>query len=127
MKKLLAAISAVTLMLGIGAAFAAAADHQPQDHGLCTAYFNGQKKGWTKNGTPGPFTDLENRAGADQTASEVDQAASVYDYCQAVVIGGNPDHGRYTCVAGNTADQDPTNDSTTCSNNPPPGNSGHTK
>lgn len=58
------------------------------DKGLCTAYFNGQKKGHDKHGSPGPFATLE------ATAEAADQ--TVYEWCMAnASIGGNPSHGRF--------------------------------
>lgn len=89
-KKLLVSAAAATLLtLGAGAAQASHTDdrdpHEPQDRGLCTAFFNGNKNGWEQNGTPPPFQDLMNRAddGDDQTTNDVET------YC-GTLIGGNP-------------------------------------
>lgn len=90
MKKLLAAVMAAGLLVG-GASFAQAGHsddrdpHKSQDKGLCTAYFNGNKNGWEKNGTPPPFQDLESRAD-DADSETTDDVAT---YCGAL-IGGNP-------------------------------------
>jgi hypothetical protein len=76
------------------------------DHGLCTAYFNGQKKGHEKNGQPGPFAALTEHA-EDEHPNNKDEdpdndvtgTQAVFDYCSGVEkgIGGNPDqNGRYT-------------------------------
>jgi hypothetical protein len=58
------------------------------NHGLCTAYFNGQKKGHTKHGSPPPFAALE--------AAAEEAEMSIYEYCSQFGIGGNPGHnGRF--------------------------------
>jgi hypothetical protein len=95
MRKLLATAMATGLMF-VGAITIAHADPGPNghnDHGLCTAYFNGQKNGHDKNGNPPPFQALIDGAsdGDDSTPVEED----VYNYCQEFGIGGNPEHGRY--------------------------------
>jgi hypothetical protein len=97
-KKLLAAGAFGLLLAGstIVGATAAPGPNGQNDHGLCTAYFNGQKTGWGKNGTPGPFAALEDAAddGDDSTSVEQD----VYNYCTGVEkgIGGNPgENGRF--------------------------------
>lgn len=116
---------------------AALADHnedgEPSNtHGLCTAYFNGQKKGHDKNGQPGPFAGLEAASrvyteedGVDNDQDgEVDEegenqdlsaAENIFNYCSDhTEIGGNPTHGRFTCVEDG-ADSDPE-----CTDNPDP-------
>ncbi len=97
MKKLLAAVAAAGLLTaGAGLAQAAPGPNGHNDHGLCTAYFNGQKTGWEKKGAaPAPFAALE--AVADDGDSNSSVTQDVYDYCTAVEggIGGNPQHGRY--------------------------------
>src|SRR5258705_7614681 len=98
MKKLLAA--ALVAGLGFGGATLAVASPGPNgnnDHGLCTAYFNGQKNGWAKNGTPPPFQSLEDTANAQGNPNN-STTQNVYDYCQNVDkgIGGNPaNNGRF--------------------------------
>ena len=76
------------------------------DHGLCTAYFNGQKNGHEQGNSPGPFGALEDANGDDVQA--------IYDFCRAVEggIGGNPDeNGRFTdCFTD--ANDDPSDDCT---------------
>ena len=90
-KKLMTVFMAGTLVLGgIGVAGVAKADPDPNGpakKGLCTAYFNGQKKGHD-GGSPGPFAGLEAAAeGAE---------GGLYGFCGGVEgIGGNPDHGRF--------------------------------
>jgi|SRR6187399_3294497 len=102
MKKRLA-VAAVALMfagLGVSAAQAAPGPNGHNDHGICTAYFNGQKKGHDKNGSPGPFAALE----------EMGDTQAIYDFCTGVAkgIGGNPEeNGRFPgCFNGDT-DNDP--------------------
>jgi len=90
------ATAVVAAALGGGIAGVAVAEPGPNDHnnhGLCTAFFNGQKNGHDKNGNPGPFQALIDAAsdGDENTPVEED----VYNYCQEFGIGGNPEHGRY--------------------------------
>jgi hypothetical protein len=91
MKKRLAVATATLMFVGLGAGIVQAAPgpNGRNDHGLCTAYFNGQKKGHDKNGSPGPFAALEDANDNDIQA--------IFDYCNTVGIGGNPDeNGRFT-------------------------------
>ena len=126
------------LMLG-GLSFAQAepGPNGKNDKGLCTAYFNGQKEGHDKNGQPGPFQALEDTSreytdsdGVDNDGDgEVDEedenqdlsaAENVFNFCDNTTeIGGNPEHGRYTCVP----DSDPTTegDQPSCEENEKPG------
>ena len=100
MKKFLIATALAALVtagagMGISQAKGGGNGQGNSDHGLCTAYFNGQKNGWAKNGTPPPFQNLETRA--DQSAGNNDGTATtqeVADFCDGMV-GGNPAHGRY--------------------------------
>jgi hypothetical protein len=101
MRKLLATVVAA-VALGGGVASVALAEPGPNgsnEHGLCTAYFNGQKNGHDKNGNPPPFQALIDAAsdGDEETPVEED----VYNYCQEFGIGGNPEHGRYPDLFGN--------------------------
>jgi hypothetical protein len=91
MRKLIATgLTALFLAGGTGVALAGhPADdprdpHKPQDKGLCTAFFNGNKNGWEKNGYPPPFRDLMARAddGNEDTTDDV------RTYC-GDLIGGN--------------------------------------
>jgi hypothetical protein len=95
MRKLLAAVMATGLMFGGAFAIAEAAPgpNGNNDHGLCTAFFNGQKKGHDKNGNPPPFAALIEAA--DDDDEDTPPAEDVYNYCQAAGIGGNPENGRY--------------------------------
>ena len=126
MKKLLAAGAVAALMSAAGLSGAIAAHPQPgpgpngsNDHGLCTAYFNGQKKGHDKNGNPGPFAALEQHAddGNSNENLEDEQQLSddVFEFCSGVAkgIGGNPEqNGRYDCREGDEKDS-PARDSDT--------------
>jgi hypothetical protein len=93
-RKFLSVAIAGGLMLG-GAGIANAghtedgSGHKPQDHGLCTAFHNGNKNGWAKNGTPGPFADLMARAGDADGNGTAGQASDVTAFCGALT-GGNP-------------------------------------
>ena len=97
-KKVLAALTAATLMFGLGSVALAAGNGKagPNGHnngGLCTAYFNGQKKGWA-DGAPGPFAQLEQDAHDNDSTTNTEQ--EVLAFCGgATAIGGNPDNGRY--------------------------------
>ena len=85
LKKLIASAALALMVAGSAGVAQAGHDgangHEPQDHGLCTAYFNGNKNGWEKNGTPPPFQGLEARA----EAAEED----VETFC-GDLTGGNP-------------------------------------
>ena len=84
-KTIAAAAAALMLLAGAGTALANPShdprgdDNPHNDHGQCTAFFNGQK-----NGHP-TFTD--------------DEVEAIYDFCTGVTtIGGQPDHGRFDCT-----------------------------
>ncbi|HVM41837.1 MAG TPA: hypothetical protein VM618_13770, partial [Acidimicrobiia bacterium] len=110
MKKLSAALAAAFMLLGLLGVAQATADPGPNgnnDKGLCTAYFNGQKKGHDKNGSPAPFAALEEAAGAEDGDSRDEVATAVYEWCMTMAgkggdgvdIGGNPnENGRWTCT-----------------------------
>jgi hypothetical protein len=95
MRKLLASAVIATTMFGGMAVAQAQKPTQPgRDHGLCTAFFNGQKKGHDKNGEPGPFADLLAAHDGDSDAAALQD---LYNYCTTVGIGGQPgQNGRYT-------------------------------
>ncbi len=137
MKKVIAALFASVMLLAMFGVVSANAEPGPNDsnnHGLCTAYFNGQKVGHDKHGDPGPFQSLEDAAAnndgvdndgdgqtdeGDETIDDsnadgdLEQAAAVFDYCNGI-IGGNPDHGRYDCSTDQNGD-------TSCTRNDKPG------
>lgn len=120
MKKIVAALFASLLLITMFGVISASAEPGPNgnnDKGLCTAYFNGQKKGHDKHGDPGPFQALEDQAaendgrdndGDDEVDEEgeriddsspegdLEQAEAVYAFCDGL-IGGNPSNGRYDC------------------------------
>lgn len=117
MKRQLLIVAITGLMAFGGTAAVSIADHEGpgpngnNDHGLCTAYFNGQKNGHGKqeDGGPAPFTNLESHAEwAAEESGEFEEGEAptgedaVYWYCAlqdgAAGIGGNPDNsGRWTC------------------------------
>ncbi len=105
MKKRIA-VATATLMfasLGAGIVQAAPGPNGKNDHGLCTAYFNGQKSGHDKHGSPGPFAALETQYGP--------AIQDIYDHCSTIPkgIGGNPDeNGRFPECFTNS-DSDPEN------------------
>lgn len=131
--KLVAALSAALMLFGLLGVVGASADPGPNgnnDKGLCTAYFNGQKKGHDKNGNPGPFQALIEAADAangddeDNDDPRLEAAEDVFELCQGL-IGGNPDHGRFDCsVDDNGTPEDTSDDTYTCAENEAPGNSG---
>jgi hypothetical protein len=107
-KKLLATLSAALLMLGLFGVASATADPGPNgnnEKGLCTAYFNGQKKGHDKNGNPGPFQALEDVAedsGENEDREDEQQISDdVFEFCDEYGIMGNPElNGRFDCREG---------------------------
>jgi hypothetical protein len=126
--RLLGTLTLALLLLGM-VATTGIADPGPNgnnDKGLCTAYFNGQKKGHEKqqerNGEyPGPFQALQDTAEA-ASDGEYEGEEAVYWYCAirdgAPGIGGNPDHnGRWTCAEDEDGDPQ-------CEDNEAPGNGG---
>ena len=144
MKRVIAiAIGVLGLLAGaIGVSYADAGEHN--DHGLCTAYFNGQKVGHgpgeDQDNQPPPFQGLED-ASREYTDSdgedndndgETDEegentsltdAENIFNYCNdTLVIGGNPEHGRFTCTDPGTAPQDDPQTDPECDRNDKPGN-----
>ena len=112
MRKMIAgAITALLLMLGFAAgAVAAPGDNGkagPNGHnekGLCTAYFNGQKKGHEEGNGPGPFGVLEDESADPEDSEdedlETEQQVSddVFEFCNQFGIMGNPEqNGRFDC------------------------------
>ena len=99
-------------VVGIAQAQGKAGPNGSNNHGLCTAYFNGQKSGWTGDGPP-PFSSLSSAAesyessksgtdsefSTDSAQSSSEAASDVYNLCvdssfDPKGIGGNPCHGR---------------------------------
>lgn len=140
--KLGASLLAALMMMGLFGVAAATADPGPNgtnDKGLCTAYFNGQKKGHDRDGdgqtdNARAFQGLEEAAGVMVDTLPEDVADMVYEFCMStagrdgdgVDIGGNPnENGRWTCSVddGGTPD-DSSDDTYTCEPNEAPGNGG---
>lgn len=116
MKRILTIVSAFAIALGGAAAATAEKPADPgREHGLCTAFFNGQKNGHEKQDQyPGPFQELLDGAGG--TVNDL------YLWCQAFGIGGNEDNGRWDCTIddGGTPD-DSTDDTADCQPDDNPG------
>lgn len=130
--KLGASLIAALMMMGLFGVSQATAEPGPNgnnDKGLCTAYFNGQKKGHDKDGdgqtdNARAFQGLEAAAGVtDEIGDEV--ATMVRNWCAdaGVVLGGNPDdNGRWTCTEGDdgyTCESNSTDDSAATGNSKP--------
>ena len=88
--------AAITAVLASGAAgvIAKPGPNGNNNHGLCTAYFNGSDTGREHKHDAGPFVALEKAAqdgGYQQDNESIEHA--VMDYCNATSdkgIGGNP-------------------------------------
>lgn len=147
MKRVIAiAIGVLGLLAGaIGVSHADAGDNN--DHGLCTAYFNGQKNGHgegeNQDNQPPPFQELQT-TGEDYTetgddadndrdtqtdeggeAAQLTTAENIFNHCNDnSTIGGNPVHGRFTCVdEGGEGTGPDTETDPECNLNDAPGNS----
>jgi len=150
MKRMFTIVVALAFAVTLGGAAAGTAEPGPNgnnDRGLCTAYFNGQKNGHgdgeNQDNQPPPFQGLEDAAreytdnddsdndndgqtDEDGENSELTDAEVIFNYCNDLsTIGGNPEHGRFTCtdedgvdVDGSDSDSDPE-----CNENEAPGNS----
>ena len=124
MKRVLAAVFGATMMLAtLGAAAVSAAPgdngkagpNGSNEKGLCTAYFNGQKKGHEEGNGPGPFGQLEDDATDDGSnedlADEKQVSDDVFEFCDKYGIMGNPEeNGRFDCREGEGR-EDPARDS----------------
>lgn len=116
MSKVLSVTIAVLLSAGAGAAFAQPGPNGHNDGGLCTAYFNGQKKGHNKDGrtSPAPFAALEAAAGDADGDGESGTPNDVLTFCGGPeAINGNPGkNGRFTGCFDGDSDEDgnPCND-----------------
>jgi hypothetical protein len=137
------AAAAAIVFAGAGFVQAAPGPNGHNDHGLCTAYFNGQKVGHgpgENTDDPPPFQGLENVSrtytdhdGVDNDNdgqidesgenSSLTDAENIYNYCgDGGLIGGNPEHGRFTCGDGLTSDGSDQQTNPECNRNPKPGN-----
>ena len=82
------------------------------NHGLCTAYFNGQKKGHEEGNGPGPFGALEDESEDsgenEDLEDEMQISDDVFEFCEPFGIGGNPEHnGRFDCREGEDRNSPP--------------------
>ena len=137
-------MAAGLLLGGVTVAQAEPGPNGNNDRGLCTAYFNGQKNGHDKQredgSYPGPFAALEeagnNHTDTDEQDNDGDgesdeegeheslsPAENIFNFCDdTIIIGGNPEHGRFTCTQdGEDAEEGETDPS--CTENESPGNS----
>lgn len=146
LKRILLLLAACIIGL-FGASAALAGEPGPNghnDHGLCTAYFNGQKVGHgpgEDTDDPPPFQGLEDAAevytdndGADNDrdgetdegdeSEQLTDAENIFNYCNDLsVIGGNPEHGRFTCTdEGGTGTGPDSETDPECDRNEKPGN-----
>lgn len=145
-KKIIVALAAI-FMAGLGAGLSQAepGPNGHNDHGLCTAYFNGQKVGHgqeeDQTNQPPPFQGLEDAAraytdndGSDNDNdgetdeegenSELSDAENIYNFCfDTTTIGGNPEHGRFTCDDTGALPSDGSDDQSDpeCNTNEKPG------
>ena len=117
MKRILALICGVTLLLAAGAGTASAGHEEkdgpgPNGHnnkGLCTAYFNGQKNGHQEGEGPGPFGALEDEStdsGENEDLEDEQQVSDdVFEFCDQFGIMGQPEqNGRFDCREGEDRD-----------------------
>ena len=151
MKRIIAIAAGVLAMLGAGIGVSNADSGTNNDHGMCTAYFNGQKNGHgegeEQDNQPPPFEELEttgegytNTDGVDNDDdggtdasdptppedSELTDAENIFNYCDdRSTIGGQPSHGRFTCVDTLAPDADGSDSETNpeCNDNDDPGKS----
>lgn len=105
LRKLL--VAALLAIAAVGSGVSALADHgepQKNEHGMCTAYFNGSENGQENKRKTGPFQAFESWVGENDHVdnngnNEVDEegedadAVDVWNYCNQTAkgIGGTPD------------------------------------
>ena len=142
---LLLAVMAIVGIFGASAVQAEPGPNGNNDHGLCTAYFNGQKVGHGDGESPDgprPFDGLQAAGEAYTDSDEADNdrdgdvdegdeseqltaAENIFNYCNDNdLIGGNPVHGRFTCTdtGGTDADDSDSDTDPECDRNEKPGN-----
>ena len=121
--KLGASLLAALMMMGLFGAASATAEPGPNgsnEKGLCTAYFNGQKKGHDKDGdgrtdNARAFQGLEETAedsGENEDLLDEQQISDdIFEFCEGFGIMGNPEeNGRFDCREGEGR-EDPARDS----------------
>lgn len=149
MKRIIALAVGVLGLFGaaIGISTAAPGPNGDNNHGLCTAYYNGQKNGHgdreDPDHQPPPFQSLEDQArdytdsdgddndgneGADEGSTTPDPtddentdltaAENIANFC-GDQVSGNTAHGRYTCDY-DTDDNPANGNQPSCEVNPAP-------
>jgi hypothetical protein len=120
--KLGASLLAALMMMGLFGAASATADPGPNgsnEKGLCTAYFNGQKKGHDKDGdgrtdnarafqgleAAGEAYDAANGGNDEDLPDEQQLSDDVFEFCDQFGIMGQPEqNGRFDCREGEDRD-----------------------
>lgn len=106
MKKVIALLAGVLGMLGatVGISVADPGPNGNNNHGLCTAYFNGSEQGRSNKRQAGPFAALE--AAADDDDDETSPEVDVWNWCidpanNPKGIGGQPEDPTTEGTEGN--------------------------
>ncbi|HVF74427.1 MAG TPA: hypothetical protein VM938_05215 [Acidimicrobiales bacterium] len=106
MKKVIAIAFGLLGMLGgaVGVATAEPGPNGKNNHGLCTAYFNGSETGRANKRQAGPFAALERAA--DDGDSDTPIEEDVWRWCSDIAnnpkgIGGNPEDPTTEGTEGN--------------------------
>lgn len=106
MKKVIALTVGVLSMLGgaAGVAIAGPGPNGHNNHGLCTALFNGSEQGRGNKQNAGPFAALISQS-PDGPSDDDDQGGSLsdaWDWCSATTtIGGQPENPTNDTPEGN--------------------------
>lgn len=105
MKKIIAiAVGALSILGLAGTSLAASGPNGKNNHGLCTAYFNGSATGREHKHKAGPFVALE--TAADDGDAETSPEEDVWLWCSDLAnnpkgIGGQPEDPTNDTVEGN--------------------------
>lgn len=111
-KAILALVIGVLTLGGLSVAQASPGPNGHNEKGLCTAYFNGQKKGHEEGNGPGPFGALEDDSTDDGSNEDLEDemqvSDDVFEFCDQYGIMGNPEeNGRFDCRDGEDRDSPP--------------------
>lgn len=90
MKKRIATVFAATLVMStgvVGLAHAAPGPNGSNNHGLCTAYYNGSPTGQDHKHKAGPFVALEQAADQAGNGDGTASADEVAAFCDGLVGG----------------------------------------